>query len=342
MYHFVTYFDRNYPTRGLALLASLKHHCLEPYKIYVVCMDQLSMLVLNELKLDGVEVLHRSMVEAWDTKLIATMNNRTSREYLWTLTPAVILAVLRSKAEIDVLTYLDADQYFFSDASAVKHDLAEKSCLIHEHRFSPGLEDLVENGIYNVGVLAFRRDAESFSILNWWKERCIEWCYARPENGRMGDQGYLNDWPERFKGVHVTENYGIGVAPWNMQQYRYRDQGGCIYVDELPVVVFHFHDLKLLDPSVALLASNLRYQIPRSTISNFYQPYLAAIRQAYVDVRAVLPNFNLGCLPQLEVTQSHSLLAHSSLSSCLGSLEQFHPLEEIQPHWVLYPGSQAS
>jgi hypothetical protein len=63
------------------------------------------------------------------------------------------------------------------------------------------------------------------AVLNWWRDRCIEWCYARSEEGKFGDQKYLDDWTTRFDSVHVLEHLGGGIAPWNVQQYSfYRDK----------------------------------------------------------------------------------------------------------------------
>ena len=50
-------------------------------------------------------------------------------------------------------------------------------------------------------------------VLTWWKEKCMEWCFDIPEPDRMGDQKYLNGWPEKFPGVWELQHLGGGVAP---------------------------------------------------------------------------------------------------------------------------------
>ena len=35
----------------------------------------------------------------------------------------------------------------------------------------------------------------------------------------MGDQKYLDEWPDLYSSCHIIENMGAGIAPWNYCQY---------------------------------------------------------------------------------------------------------------------------
>lgn len=78
--------------------------------------------------------------------------------------------------------------------------------------------------------------------LGVWAEKSIEWCYHahgdKPD--QFGNQKYLDVWPE-VEGVHVIEHKGANLAPWNQIQYSYSVRDGVFYVDEYPVVFYHFH-----------------------------------------------------------------------------------------------------
>ena len=152
-----------------------------------------------------------AQLEAHDPAFAATKAGRTPTEYCWTATPALPLYLFDTRPELEEVTYLDADLLFFSSPEPLFAEMGDASVLITPHRFAPEYAHHEASGTYNVQFLTFRR-AGGLEILRWWHDRCVEWCFNRLEDGKLGDQKYLDDWPERFAGVHVLAH--LGAAAW--------------------------------------------------------------------------------------------------------------------------------
>jgi len=287
---YCTYFDRNYLVRGLALINSLRENSEEPWRLFVICMDDESRSILDQFALPNVVAIPIEQIEAADPELVAAKNDRNRIEYLWTTTPAIILWLIENHPEIDMLTYLDADLYFFSSPEPIFAELESSSVLIHEHRYAPELRDMEINGKYNVGLLCFRNDERGMRALRWWRERCIESCHLDIKTGRCGDQMYLNDWPERFPGVHVLEHKGAGIAPWNVDQFDIQLDNGRILVEEAPLIFYHFHSLRIISPESFRLA--YRFYIRDDVARLIYRPYTRALTSAMESIRRVRPSFH--------------------------------------------------
>jgi hypothetical protein len=174
--------------------------------------------------------------------------------------------------------------------------MGDASVLITPHRFAPELAHHAINGIYNVQFLTFRRDEHGLETLNWWHDRCIEWCYYRFEDGKLGDQKYLDDWPERFEGIHVLRNKGGGLAPWNITQYDVRETPGGIRVDDDPLIFFHYHRVRLLQRG-GFLWRPPGYYISPENRRLVYDPYVEELGRAVEEVRERVPGFSSGIEP---------------------------------------------
>lgn len=241
--HFCTYFDVNYLSRGLALYHSLRAHCPRT-TLWVLCLDEETVAALNRLRLPGLEPISLKEFEHGDTELIAAKGNRTRIEYYFTCTPSLPWYVFRHCPQADLVTYLDADLFFFSDPGPLFQEMGTGSIAIIAHRFPEELRHLERYGIYNVGWVSFRRDENALSCLRAWRADCIEWCCDREDNGRFADQKYLNAWPSRYPGVVVLGHAGANVAPWNLGASRLELVGGKVTVNRQPLVFFHFHGFK--------------------------------------------------------------------------------------------------
>jgi hypothetical protein len=293
MHHFCTYFDRNYLAQGLTLCRSLTDHA-GPFTLWVLCFDDITHEVISGLNLSNVRPVSLQEFEGGDEALLKAKRNRSRVEYYFTCTPSWLLYLVNHYPQIERITYLDADLLFYAPPSTIFEELGDRSILIIGHRFPERLRHLESQfGIYNVGLLAFRNDPPGKGCLQWWRDRCLEWCSDRPESGRFADQKYLDDWPIRFEGVVVVQNKGAGLAPWNHMNYMVRFQDDTITVDGDPLIFYHFQGVRMIgrrffDPGVhryGPMASALRHRL--------YTPYIQALLATEQWVRGRLPSCNL-------------------------------------------------
>jgi hypothetical protein len=283
--HFCTYFDQHYLTRGLVLFESLMRHA-GPFKLWVLCMDDLSYQILQQLKLPNVSLITLEQFERGDAPLREARANRSRVEYYFTCTPSLPLFIFQNNPAVDRITYLDADLCFFSDLEPLFESIGSHSIAIIGHRFPPALQSNEVYGIYNVGLLAFLRDEHGLSCLRWWRDRCNEWCYARLDNGRYGDQKYLDDWTTRFPGVTVLDHKGVNVALWNLANYQIGWNGMNVMVDEQPLICFHFHALKRIRSWLFdLNCSDYQLRPSPIVVQRIFRPYLQDLRRADAEVR---------------------------------------------------------
>jgi hypothetical protein len=294
---FCTLFDSAYLFKALALYDSLEHHC-ESFHLTALCFDEEAERILGLLSLPHLSVIPLAELERADPGLVAAKVDRNRFEYCCTTTPALPLHLLETRPELAEMTYLDADLFFFSDPEALFAELGDASVLITPHRFSPYLRHYEANGIYNVQFMTFRRDENGLAALRWWHARCLEWCYLRFEDGKFADQKYLDDWAERFDGVHVLRHPGGGLAPWNLDRYELHSYDGQVLVDGEPLVFFHFHRVRMrLDGAYDSHAPG--YLSSSAADELIYRPYLAALDEAKGRVWAVDPSFRAGLVEPL-------------------------------------------
>jgi len=277
MYNFCTYFDQNYLVQGLTLYSSLTRHA-DPFVLWVLCLDDLTYDLLSRLDLQNLRAIPLAELEGDDKPLLAAKQDRTQVEYYFTCTPSWPLYILNHFPEVDVITYLDADIFFFSSPAPILEELGRGSILIVEHRFPEHLRHLERYGIYNVGLAAFRDDSYGRECLDWWRQQCLDWCYDRLENGRFADQKYLDDWPARFRQVATLQHKGAGLAPWNLDNYSLVLRDGRVLVDSHPLVFYHFHNLKqvgrrLFDPGLERYGSQASSVLKR----HVYEPYVRGL-----------------------------------------------------------------
>ena len=265
MEHYVTLFDSLFLPQGMALHRSMDRHA-GLYTLWILCIDEAAYFALTKLELPNVKLLQLSELETDELKRVKA--KRTKGEYCWTLTPFAPRFVFEADVTVTRVTYLDADLWFRKHPAPIfrEFEASGKHVLITDHAYAPEYDQSANSGHYCVQFMTFSRGAGEV-IRKWWEERCIEWCYERFEDGKFGDQKYLDDWPERFGNeVHVLENKELALAPWNAMRFPYGN-----------AVFFHFHGLRITSKH-ELDTGN--YRLPSKLVKYVYQPYLFDIRRA--------------------------------------------------------------
>jgi hypothetical protein len=283
MEHFVTLCNSQYLPQALALHMSMERH-IQDYVLWILCMDDDAYLLLASLDLPNLRKIKVSDMET--SELMKVKSQRTVAEYCWTVTPCAPRFVFDLDKSVDRVTYIDADLWFRKSPKAIfdEFEASGKHVLITDHSFAPEYDQSEKFGQYCVQFLTFTRE-EGEPIRKWWEDRCIEWCFARVEDDKFGDQKYLDDWPTRFREkVHVLQAKEFALAPWNAQRFPY---GNAIF--------YHFHGLKLLSKNCLETGS---YILPRVVWDNVYLPYSSDLRAAVEE----LGKIGFDCPPQTAST----------------------------------------
>jgi hypothetical protein len=267
----------------------------EEFTLYAVCFDDVAHRILTKLDLPRLVAIP---LEAFEVpRLRAVKAQRTAKEYYWTCTPHVIRFVLDGYG-LPQVTYLDADLHFYDKPSLLLAEMAraQASVLITPHSYTPRYDQAATSGIYCVQFVTFNRDSQGLKVLEWWQQRCLEWCFARFEDGKFGDQKYLDDWPRRFEGIHVLEQCAGGAAPWNVQQYRLSLQSMKLHVDDRPLVFYHFHGYLYYPDGIHDFGN---YRLARDVIDLLYRPYARELLRAHAEIHGVDERFQYGwAIPQ--------------------------------------------
>ena len=285
MEHFVTLFNSLFLPQGLALHMSMERHVRE-YVLWILCVDDETYEVLGRLKLPNVRRLKLSDLET--PELLEVKSGRTIGEYCWTLTPFAPRFVFEADLSVERVTYIDADIWFRKHPKQIfdEFDASGKHVLITDHAYSPEYDQSETSGQYCVQFITFTREAGE-SLRKWWEERCIEWCFNRLEDGKFGDQKYLDGWPEDYPNiVHVLQDKELTLAPWNTTRFPYGRS-----------VFYHFHGLRLISKTRVDLGS---YIIPIPVTKNIYAHYLRDLKLATQNL------FILGIKTAPQINKLHS------------------------------------
>lgn len=236
MMHYCSIVNEQYIERALALWRSLQTHCY-PFCWWVMALDQTTLDTLEPLA-NAVVIPFGSYSTRGISITPALEEARTRLQenvFIWACKPTWLLYLLNI-VQMTQLIYVDSDCYFFNSPETMYQEIGDVPIALTPHRFSPKQGHFVVNGRFNGGFIYLCNQPYVQSCLKQWSTICI-----KHQNGRHTEQRHLDTWPINY-GAYPIEHKGVNLAPWNQaDQYVYTLRDGQIYVDDDPLVFYHFH-----------------------------------------------------------------------------------------------------
>ena len=280
---FCTLFDKNYLYQGVALYNSLKRFAGD-FRLYALCMDPEAYAMLSKMKAGNLVPV--GIEELLDAEVSAVHSRTTHGQFCWVCQPLICRFIL-DRYGCEMITYLEADSLFFFDPEVLFEELGDRSVSLVPHNYAPEFDNTGAAGKFCVQFNAFSNGDSAAAVLEYWKSKCFE--YSKDKPFVYPGQTCLDDWPERFDCVKVIANPGAGVAPWNIQRFRFEIRDSAPYVDGRPVVFYHYHAYGRYENGSHELGN---YPLPARVVECIYGTYVAEIHAAEEAVRAIDPTFS--------------------------------------------------
>ena len=289
---FCTLFDKNFLHRGLALYAS----CVaqgDPFHLWILCLDDDTKHILDVMHLEHATPLSLEDIGDEDLRSLRTM--RGPGEFAWTSKSSLMRYLMRTRPRGEFITYLDSDLFFFASPSSIFSEHEPCSILMTPHRFLPEQKNKEKNvGVFNAGFISLRNDEIGNACVLRWREQCLAWCKGVYEDGKFGDQMYLDEWPTLYGAKACVLDRGINAGSWNTRPRDLSEKNGRLYAGDTLLVCYHFHTLKMYFDARGELQA---YPVTRMR-RYLDNPYLDALRKAIRDIHTIDPDFAISGGPR--------------------------------------------
>lgn len=302
-YHFSTVISNKYVFKSIVMHDSLTRHCSD-FHLYMLCVENEAYEILLGMPWTNVTLIRLADIE--DADLLQAKGNRTHLEYCWTLKPAILRHVMNAYPHAQYFAHLDADLCFFSSVEAIFNEAPDASLFLTDHQNSERFLYTYDlTGRFNTGFVGCRNDAIGHTATEWWKRRCLEWCYTdnKVEDKLFGDQRYVERWAELFGNVHVVCNPGANVAIWNIEKYEVTLRNGVTYINDSQLIFYHFSGFSIYGSKEFNLS--WFFQLPQPVVEYIYMPYVFLLSRAIQIIQSRYPSFSHGFIKRGEVPDIH-------------------------------------
>lgn len=285
--------DANYLLKAVVYYKSLYKY-YKNFTLHIFCFDDVTLKTLKKLNLKNVVLYNQDDFET-EELLALKKSKKRSYEYYWAIN-AYITKFVMDKVKPESVLFSDCDCMFFDSPEIIFNEAKAADVLIQPNNFSIfSVKDFIPVGYYCSSFVFFRNNKNGHRVLNDWHNKCMNWCSSTFENGKFGDQKYLDEWRIKFRKVNEVANPGANVAPWNVQKFDVgKVKGKVVLNGKWPLIYYHFHSFRINFKNNKYVITgdrNNSYEINKYVIDNIYKPYIKMMISTLKTIKRI-PEFN--------------------------------------------------
>jgi len=154
----------------------------------------------------------------------------------------------------DSILMIDPDVLITAPLDGLFNELHDTSILLFPHMVSPSEKpasaneiNVLRSGVFNCGLLGFKRCEETQTFIKWWQARLDEHCHNAQEKGFFVDQKWMNFVPCLFPKSKIIHDPAYNVAYWNLSERPLLGASGRYTIKGSPLRCFHFSSMREKD-----------------------------------------------------------------------------------------------
>ncbi|MCT4621491.1 MAG: hypothetical protein N4A62_19150 [Marinisporobacter sp.] len=303
-FHFSTVVSESHLFKLIIMHDTLGYHCKD-FHLFILCVDQNAYKILKNMKWSNTTLIQLEELE--DQDLLRAKSNRNYHEYCWTLKPAMLYYVMNRFQNAQYYAHLDGDLCFFSNPEMIFNEAPDAALYLTDHNNSQRFMHYYElTGKYNTGFVGCKNDAIALKAIAWWRSKCIERCTSEMDvaNKTFGDQRYIEAWPVLFQNVHIVNTIGANAALWNIENYDVSLKNRKVFVNDVPLIFYHFSGFSILSPNEFNLCWYYRIK-NQEVVQRIYLPYMILLSETIQKIKKIYPDFSKGFMNRKIVPNMH-------------------------------------
>ena len=183
--------------------------------------------------------------------------------------------------QCDNVIFFDPDIAIFSPLDELINNFEDGNILITPHQLQPEKSPsavidneicFLRHGTFNLGFLGVKKSPEGIKFIDWWSNRCLDFCYSDTAYGLYTDQRWVDLVPSFFTGVKILKHPGYNVANWNLSNRNLQgDLQNKVLVNGEPLCFYHFSSSQKIMPE--------KYKLHNKVTSSLIKWYEEQCRQ---------------------------------------------------------------